>query len=67
MEYDEILKYIKQYKNYIEERPDLLSILYDCDLLPEQIISLSDTKKFIVVCELYKRIENGNQSKLSGN
>lgn len=44
------------YRAFINENPPLLSLLYDIDLLPEQIRLYVNANRMIAVCELFKLI-----------
>ncbi len=44
------------YRQFINENPPLLSLLYDIDLLPEQIRLYVNANRMIAVCELFKLI-----------
>ncbi len=44
------------YRTFINENPALLSLLYDIDLLPEQIRLYVNATRMIAVCELFKLI-----------
>ena len=44
------------YRKQINETPTLLSLLYDIDLLPEQIRLYVNATRMIAVCELFKLI-----------
>lgn len=47
---------IQPYRQQISGTPALLSLLYDIDLLPEQIRILVNVGRMIAVCELFKMI-----------
>lgn len=42
------------YRKYIRDNPELMSLLYDIDLLPEQIVLYINAIRMIAVCELFK-------------
>lgn len=44
----------QKYRAYISDTPPLLSLLYDIDLLPEQIRLHVNAVRMAAVCELYK-------------
>jgi len=44
------------YRKLINETPALLSLLYDIDLLPEQIRLYVNATRMIAVCELFKLV-----------
>ena len=55
---------IKEYRSYVSATPDLLSLLYDIDLLPEQLLHVlrvnpsaagPNATRMSAVCELWKR------------
>lgn len=46
----------QQYRKFINENPALLSLLYDIDLLPEQIRLFVNARRMAAVCELFKLI-----------
>lgn len=46
----------QRYQQYITETPALLSLLYDIDLLPEQIRLYVNANRMVAVCELFKLI-----------
>jgi hypothetical protein len=57
-------KIIKEYQEYIKATPGLLSLLYDIDLLPEQLLHVlcinppaasPNASRMAAVCELWKR------------
>ena len=45
---------ITQFRAFISNTPDLLSLLYDADLLPEQIVSMRGAVSMAAVVEAYK-------------
>lgn len=47
---------VKPYREQINKTPALLSLLYDIDLLPEQIRLYVNANRMIAVCELFKLI-----------
>jgi len=44
------------YRQQINETPALLSLLYDIDLMPEQIVLPVNAVRMSAVCELFKRL-----------
>lgn len=42
------------YRQRINETPELLSLLYDADLLPEQIVSMRGAKSMAAVVEAFE-------------
>ena len=57
---DEILN---EYKKYINATPGLLSLLYDVDLLPEQIVSRRAAIHMAVICDVWKAGTEGTLPK----
>lgn len=47
---------VQPYREQINKTPALLSLLYDIDLLPEQIRLYVNANRMIAVCELFKLI-----------
>lgn len=45
---------LSNYSKTISETPTLLSLLYDADMLPEQIVSVRGAISVAAVCEAYK-------------
>jgi hypothetical protein len=43
------------YRQFINETPELLSMLYDIDLLPEQIRLRVNAVRLVAFCEIFKR------------
>ena len=46
--------YTQQYRKVISETPVLLSLLYDADLLPEQIVTMRGAMSMAAVCIAYQ-------------
>ena len=44
------------YRQFINRNPPLLSLLYDIDLMPEQIVLAVNANRMIAVVELFKRV-----------
>jgi hypothetical protein len=47
-----------EYAEYINKEPELLSLLYDVDLLPEQVRTLklpANAMRMAAICVLFKR------------
>lgn len=44
------------YWRQVNETPALQSLLYDIDLLPEQVTSIVNARRMIAVCECFKRM-----------
>lgn len=49
-------KMTQPFRQQISETPALLSLLYDIDLMPEQIVLPVNALRMAVVCELFKRL-----------
>ena len=47
---------IQPYRKQVNETPALLSLLYDLDLLPEQIRLMVNAGRMIAFCEVFKRL-----------
>jgi hypothetical protein len=54
-----VAKLVDSWRAYISERPQLMSFLYDVDMLPEQIVSMRGAHSLDAVCCVYKAAENG--------
>jgi hypothetical protein len=50
---DGVEQVLAAYRKHINETPALLSLLYDVDLLPEQIVSMRGAKSMAAVVEAY--------------
>lgn len=50
---DGVEEILAAYRKRINETPALLSLLYDADLLPEQIVSMRGAKSMAAVVEAY--------------
>lgn len=59
---DGVEEILAAYREKINAMPALLSLLYDADLLPEQIVSMHGAKSMAAVVEAY---EAGRRSELS--
>lgn len=46
----------RPYRKQINETPALLSLLYDIDLLPEQIRLPVNATRMVAFCEVFKRL-----------
>lgn len=51
---------ISHYRSTVSNSPELLSLLYDADLLPEQIITVRGALSMAAVVEAYKLGKNKN-------
>lgn len=47
---------VQPYRKQVNENPALMSLLYDIDLMPEQIRLYVNVKRMVAVCELFKMI-----------
>lgn len=47
---------VQSYRKQVNETPALLSLLYDIDLLPEQIRLMVNAGRMIAFCEVFKRL-----------
>lgn len=47
-------QHTQPYRKMINATPGLTSLLYDIDLLPEQIVRAVNVSRMIAVCELWK-------------
>lgn len=45
---------VAPYLEQIARTPALLSLLYDVDLLPEQIVTAANARRMIALCECFK-------------
>lgn len=48
---------LKDYIKFINDRPELMSLLYDIDMLPEQTITHVGAVRLAGLCEVWKRYE----------
>jgi hypothetical protein len=48
---------MKPYLDQINSTPELLSLLYDIDMLPEQTTSIIGATRLAAFCEVWKRME----------
>lgn len=49
-------KMTQPYRKQINETPALMSLLYDVDLLPEQIKLAMNACRMVAICECFKRM-----------
>lgn len=47
---------VKPYREQVNSTPALLSVLYDVDLLPEQITKFANARRMVLVCECFKKM-----------
>lgn len=54
-----VFEIVGGYRAFINERPALLSLLYDINMLPEQTTSLQGAIRLAAFCEVWKKGEAG--------
>lgn len=54
---DKVDEIVRPYRAYISATPELMSLLYDIDMLPEQTISIPGAIRLAAFCEVWKRME----------
>jgi hypothetical protein len=59
-----VLETVGKYRSFISERPLLLSLLYDINMLPEQTVTLQGAIRLAAFCEVWKKGEEGALSGL---
>lgn len=47
---------VQSYRKQISDNPALLSLLYDVDLMPEQIKLYVNVNRMVAICELFKMV-----------
>lgn len=47
------------YAKFINARPELLSLLYDINMLPEQTMNRAGALRLAGLCEVWRKGENG--------
>jgi hypothetical protein len=55
-EREQIFEFIKPYARQVNETPALSSLLYDLDLLPEQIVRPINAARLVAVCLLFRQL-----------
>lgn len=58
---------LQKYRKQVSDTPPLLSLLYDIDLLPEQIRLPVNVTRMIAVCELFKVLNDEQIKRLFTN
>jgi hypothetical protein len=58
---DAVSEILKPYRSFINERPKLLSLLYDIDMLPEQTVTRVGAIRLAAFCEVWKRLPESEQ------
>jgi hypothetical protein len=54
---NKVTEIVQPYRGYISSTPELMSLLYDIDMLPEQTISVVGAVRLAAFCEVWKRME----------
>ncbi|MCV9964322.1 hypothetical protein OIU34_20760 [Pararhizobium sp. BT-229] len=54
-----VFEIVGGYRTFINERPALLSLLYDINMLPEQTVSMQGAIRLAAFCEVWKKGEDG--------
>lgn len=54
-----VAKYLARYTKFIKDRPMLLSLLYDIDMLPEQTVTKAGAIRLGGLCEVWRMGEEG--------
>ena len=54
-----VTEYLSKYTAFINERPMLLSLLYDIDMLPEQTVTKAGAIRLGGLCEVWRMGEEG--------
>lgn len=54
-----VTELLKPYYIFISERPGLLSLLYDVDMLPEQTVTMAGAMRLAALCSVWRAGENG--------
>lgn len=47
------------YRKFISERPGLVSLLYDIDMMPEQTVTMAGATRLSALCAVWKAGEDG--------
>ncbi len=56
---DGVVEYLAEYRKFISDRPMLLSLLYDIDMLPEQCRTRIGATRLAGLCEVWRKGERG--------
>lgn len=56
---DGVTEYLKPYASFINERPMLISLLYDIDMMPEQTVTRAGAIRLAGLCEVWRMGEEG--------
>ena len=54
-----VAELLAHYTKFINSRPMLISMFYDADMLPEQIVSMRGAVSVAVVCDVWRLGELG--------
>lgn len=54
-----VLEIVGRYRAFINERPELLSLLYDINMLPEQTVTVQGAIRLAAFSEVWKKGEEG--------
>lgn len=50
---------LQKYVAFVRDRPMLISLLYDIDMLPEQCVTRAGAFRLAGLCEVWRKGENG--------
>jgi hypothetical protein len=62
-----VLEIVGGYRTFISDRPYLLSLLYDIDMLPEQTTTMQEAIRLVAFCEVWKKGEAGQLTALGNS
>ncbi|MCZ7862667.1 hypothetical protein O9X98_14930 [Agrobacterium salinitolerans] len=54
-----VTEIVDGYRKFISDRPELLSLLYDINMLPEQTVTMQGAIRLAAFCEVWKKGEAG--------
>ena len=54
-----IFEIVGRYRSFVNERPFLLSLLYDINMLPEQTVTMQGAIRLAAFCEVWKKGAEG--------
>jgi len=54
-----VTELLNPYYLFISDRPGLLSLLYDVDMLPEQTVTRAGASRLAALCSVWKAGEDG--------
>jgi len=52
-----VAEILADYSGFINARPELMSLLYDIDMLPEQCVTRAGAIRLAGMCAVWKRLE----------